>query len=248
MLAKIMKNNNKIIGLIGGMGPFAGAEFCRLLFEKSSKNFGAVNSGDFPEVVLDSVPVRDFISDTKSLPDARRVLTERIKKLNKFGCNKIAMVCNTSHILFPLLSKVSAVEMISLINSVRDFVISNNLKRVGLLATKTSVKSNLFQNAFKSTGVEIVVPDPKTLNICEIVIRNVIANRISKKTVNKLVKNTNTFIKKQNLDGVILGCTELPLAFPKNTKLNIVNCLDVLSDKLLEDHYGKKLIAQQRSI
>lgn len=219
------------------MGPFAGAEFCRLLLAKSSQNFGAKNGDEFPEIVLDSVPVPDFISDTKSLPEAKSMLISRVKKLNKFGCTTIAMVCNTGHVLFPELSKVSNAKMVSLINSVRDKVVAMQFRRVGLLATKTTVKSNLFKKAFADTGIEVVIPDEKTIDICEDVIRGVIANNVPSQSVNTMLEITRSFVKKQNLDGIILGCTELPLAFPKNELPNVVDCLDVLSDKLLEDFF-----------
>jgi len=234
-------NKNKIIGLIGGMGPFAGAYFCTLLLKKSSKNFGAKNCDEFPEIVLDSVPVPDFISDTTRLPEAEAMLVSRIKKLNMFGCTTIAMVCNTGHILFPQLSKVSENKMISLIDVVRDRVVTKKFKRVGLLATRTTIKSNLFQNAFLETGVNIVNPDNETIEICEKVIRRVIANANSKELINELLNRTDEFVKKQKLDGVILGCTELPLAFPKNKPENIIDCLDVLSDALLKNFFENRL-------
>jgi aspartate racemase len=231
-----MKKNTKVIGLIGGMGPFASARFLELLLEKSSNNFGAKNGDDFPEIVLDSIPVPDFISDTKSRPIAMNMLISRVKKLNKFGCTSIAMVCNTGHILFPELSNVSEGKMISLIDAVRDRVVASKIKRVGLLATKTTIKSNLYQNAFAGTGINIINPDIKTVEICEKVIRSVIANKVSIQLVEKLVQRTRIFIEEEKVDGIILGCTELPLVFPKNKLPNIIDCLDVLSDKLLEDY------------
>lgn len=44
--------NRQIIGIIGGMGPFAGVEFCKLLLQKSSSDFGATNGDEFPEIIL----------------------------------------------------------------------------------------------------------------------------------------------------------------------------------------------------
>lgn len=234
-------NKNKIIGLIGGMGPFAGTRFCTLLLEKSARDFGAKNGDEFPEIVLDSVPVPDFISDTSRLPEAEVMLVSRIKKLNSFGCTSIAMVCNTGHILFPQLSRVSENKMISLIDVVRDRVVASEFKRVGLLATKTTIKSNLFRNAFDGTNIKIVNPDNKTVEICEKVIRGVIANTNSERSTNELLSRTDEFIKEQKLDGIILGCTELPLAFPKNKPKNIIDCLDVLSDALLKNFFENRL-------
>jgi aspartate racemase len=233
--------NKKIIGLIGGMGPFASAEFCKQLLVKSSQNFGAKNSDEFPEIILDSIPIPDFISNTKTLPIAKRMLISRVKKLDNFGCTDISMVCNTGHILFPVLSKVSNSNMISLIDAVRDAVLVKKLKRVGLLASKTTIKSGLFKKAFAPTETSVINPDNQTLDICERIIRGVIANNISKSAVRSLVKRTRLFMKKKRLDGIILGCTELPLAFPKNELPNVIDCLDVLSDKLLGIFFQKSI-------
>jgi len=232
-----MKKNKKIIGLIGGMGPFASAEFVKLLLEKSVRDFGVKNCDEFPEILLDSIPIPDFISNTKSVPVATKMLISRVKKLNKFGCTTIAMVCNTGHILFPILSKNSNAKMTSLIDTIRSKVVLLGFKRVGLLATKTTINSNIFKDAFAGTGTKIINPNEKDIKICEAAIRRVIAGKGFEPKTDKLQKMTKKFIKKQNLDGVILGCTELPLAFPKNKIPNVVDCLDVFSDKLLEDFF-----------
>ena len=65
-----MKNKPKI-GLIGGMGPFASASFLQILLKKAAIR-GAKNGDEFPEILLNSVPVTDFISDTEALPQAEK--------------------------------------------------------------------------------------------------------------------------------------------------------------------------------
>lgn len=233
-----MNMNKKIIGLIGGMGPFASARFLSLLLEKSAKCFGAKNGDDFPEIILDSVPVRDFISNTESVSIAKRMLVSRVKKLSKIGCTNIAIVCNTGHILFPTLNEASGGKMVSIIDTVRNKVIAMGATRVGLLATKTTVNSRLFNRAFSDTDVFLLNPDLALQNLSERVIRGVIANSIRPSTIAKLVFQTNRFIKKEKLDAVILGCTELPLAFVNNKSEKIIDCLDVLSDKLLDSYFS----------
>jgi aspartate/glutamate racemase len=47
------------------------------------------------------------------------------------------------------------------------------------------------------------------------------------------------FINENELDGLILGCTELPLVFPKNKFRNVIDCMEVLSDNLLDNYYNQ---------
>lgn len=60
-----MNQQKKVIGILGGMGPQASARLVQILVEMSTKEFGAKNCDDFPEIVLDSIPIPDFISDKK---------------------------------------------------------------------------------------------------------------------------------------------------------------------------------------
>lgn len=233
-----MKKDN-IIGLIGGMGPYASSYFYKLLLDKSGKKYRAINNDEFPEIVIDSVPVPDFISDTKQLDVAKNILISRTKRLDDFGCNIIAMVCNTGHILYPDLARNSKANFVSLINVVSDKVKDLKMKRVGLFATKITIKTGLYQQALSNSQIQIFLPDEKTQEFHEKIIRDVVANGETSRYKDELLEMTQKFINEQSLDGVILGCTELPLVFPKDKFSNVIDCLDVLADSLLTNYYHK---------
>lgn len=232
-----MEKKNKIIGLIGGMGPFASAHFYKLLLKKSSDNYGAKNNDDFPEILIDSVPVPDFISNTDKLDEARNILKSRIKKMNTYGVGSIGMVCNTGHILYDDLSKMSKAKFYSMIDSVADEVRKKGFKRVGVLATPTTIRSNLYGKALSNNRIKTLYPGKEAQDLHESIIRTVIEGGKKQNDIEKLDKFTKKFIGENKLDGIILGCTELPLVFPKNNYDNVVDCMDVLADKLLEKYY-----------
>lgn len=231
-----MKKKN-IIGVIGGMGPYASAYFYKLLIKKSTEDYKAKNNDDYPEIVVDSVPVPDFISDTKRLSEAKKTLISRVKALNNFGCNTIAMACNTGHLLYQDLVKNSQVPFMSLIELVCLKAKDRGMKKVGLMATKTTIKTQIYHKVLKKEGIEVINPDNNFLKKQEEIIRYVIANGETKKFEGVLSGMTDMFIKDNNLDGVILGCTELPLVFPNGKFNNVIDSLDVLADHLLKNFY-----------
>ncbi|PIP57727.1 hypothetical protein COX03_01555 [Candidatus Woesebacteria bacterium CG22_combo_CG10-13_8_21_14_all_39_10] len=233
-------NKKNIIGLIGGMGPYASAYFYKLLIIKSTKEYGAKNNDDYPEIVIDSVPVPDFISDTKQLPDAKRMLLSRVRALNNFGCNIIAMTCNTGHLLYQDLVDSSHAPFISLVELVCRKAKTSGMKKVGLLATETTVKTQLYHKILKREGIEVITPDKNLLKKQENIIRYVIANGETKKFEAVLSDMVSGFIKDNDLDGVILGCTELPLVFPNGKFECVIDSLDVLADYLLKNFYYSK--------
>ena len=59
-------NKNKALFIIGGMGPEASGYLYNTLINLAIKKFGARNNDDFPEIILHSIPVPDFISKNKS--------------------------------------------------------------------------------------------------------------------------------------------------------------------------------------
>src|SRR3990170_1455521 len=149
---------NRSIGIIGGMGPYASSYFYELLLKKSNDIYGAKNNNDYPEIIIDSVPVPDFISDTKQQEEAMKMLISRVKKLSDFGCASIAMVCNTAHVLYPELIRYSKKEFVSMIELVTKEVQMRKLKKVGILATPTTIKSNLYKKALLKVRVEAIYP------------------------------------------------------------------------------------------
>ena len=230
---------SRTIGIIGGMGPYASSYFYELLLRKSNESYGAKNNDDYPEILINSVPVPDFISNTKQRGKAKKMLISRVKKLNSFGCRTIAMVCNTGHILHTELSKHSKSEFVSMIDLVADETQVSKLKKVGILATQTTIKSGLYRKALLKRGILAISPTLKIQKIHEVIIRDVLAGKENESHTKQLDILTRDFIKKNKLDGIILGCTELPLVFPKRKFRNVVDCLDVLSDNLLMRYYSK---------
>lgn len=230
-------NKNKIIGLLGGMGPYASAYFYKLLLDKSRDFYRAKNNNDYPEILVDSVPIPDFISDTRNLKKAREILSERVKKMNNYGVNVLGMTCNTAHILYKDLAKLSEVEFVSIIDAVSEKVKDLGLKRVGLLATQTTIFQGLYREALSKTGIFCVNTDLRIQLLHEKIIRNVIAGK--EVQTKQLVNQVEKFIKRENLEGIILGCTEMPLIFPKERFVNVIDCLDVLANKLLKKYYNQ---------
>lgn len=231
-----MKQKNKAIGILGGMGPEASAYMYTMLIDLAIKRFGAKNNNDFPEIVLQSIPVPDFISDIKSKHEALSMLLERVKLLNTLNLGQLAIACNTAHVLSPDIQKVSTVPFISMIDAVTNAVRKDKKKKVGLIGTPMTTKLGLYQDALAKYNVSVVIPTVKQIDQQEHVIRNVIAGK-RKKSDTKLLKSIADSLVKKGAEGIILGCTELPLVFPGKYKTPIYNSVETLSMVLLRNYY-----------
>lgn len=227
-----MKQNiTKKIGIIDGMGAFAGARFFQLLLEKISTENLAI-----PEIVLNAVAIEDFIADPKKIKPAKKVISERIKFFNQQNISMIVMACNTAHIMHPDLLKIAQCPFPSIIDLVVEDIKNRKINKIGILASPTTLKTKLYEDKLNKENLTPIIPDNKFQNLLEKVIRGVLNNTLLKIEVNKLNILTREFIEKNQLSGIILGCTELPLAFQKSKfeDVKIFDSLEILADAVVD--------------
>src|SRR3989344_4735970 len=172
-----MNKQNKIIGLIGGMGPYASSYFYNLLLIKSSECYCAKNNDDFPEILMDSLPVPDFISDTRKLSYAKKMLIASVRKFDNCGVRSIGMICNTGHILYDDLSKISKSKFYSMIELTADEALKRGFRKVCVLATPTTIKFDLYGKALSKRGIKVIYPEKRMQELHESVIRKMVAGR-----------------------------------------------------------------------
>ena len=72
------------IAIIGVMGPEASVYLYNVLIKQSIDSYGAVNNDDFPEILLYSIPVPDFISTNEKRHEALEILKEKGAKVSDF--------------------------------------------------------------------------------------------------------------------------------------------------------------------
>ncbi len=209
-----MKNLKQSIGIIGGMGPQASAKLLEVIVGMCTKDFGAKNDSDFPEIILNSVPVPNFITNKKSMNVVLNVLEERIKRLETFNPLCFGIACNTAHLILESLQTNTDIPFVSIIDSVTKKVLDAQISKVGLLGTPVTISSKLYQKPLMKNNIDIVLPSKKEQLIVERVIRNILAGESSNADRQKLILVAKS-LKQRGAQGIILGCTELPLIFPK---------------------------------
>jgi len=225
------------IGILGGMGPQASAKLYELLIVGTQKYTPAAVDDDYPEIVLLNVPVPNFISNKNELPKAKQMLIDRTKLLEKAGCIVNGIACNTAHILLPNLQAVTNVPFLSIPNLVAEQVETAGYRRVGLLATPTTLGSTLYDDALNNIA-ELVRPDQELAEQIEQYIYKQLNNALQESERRQFRVKIDKFKVDNNLDAVILGCTELPLVYGESLSDDIIiDTLQLLATGLLESYF-----------
>jgi len=201
----------KTIGIIGGMGPLATAD----LFNKIVLNTVADRDQDHLRVVIDNNPA---IPDrTAALLDGGEdplpALLNGARNLISLGADMLLIPCNTAHGFYDKLVGLIDVPVIHMVDSACEEMERRGVKKAGLLATNGCVRAGIYQHFAANHGVELLLPtETEQKAIHELIYRGVKPNDPDydagtvRAVAERLIQN--------GAEAVILGCTELPLAWP----------------------------------
>ena len=218
------------------MGPQASTKLLEVLIGVCSKEFGAKNDEDFPEIILNSVPVPNFISSKENMKEVLTILKKRIKNLEVFNPFCFAIACNTAHLLLKNLQSITSIPFVSIIDEISREVVNSKIKKVGLLGTPVTIKSKLYQDKLSEENIEVISPTKLEVLIVERVIRNVLAGKANQKDEKRSISVVEA-LRRRGSEGIILGCTELPLIFPKDFSIPIFDSIEILARALLQKVY-----------
>ncbi len=226
------------IGILGGMGPQASAKLYELIIKGRQRYTPAAVDDDYPEIVLLNVPVPNFISNKKEILKAKQMLIERTKLLEVAGCTVNGIACNTVHILLPELQAVTKVTFLSIPKLVAKQIETAGYKRVGLLATPTTLGSTLYDEVLAGLA-EVIRPNQTFAEQTEQIIYKQLNGSLTTRERNEFKKKVAQFTEQANLDAIILGCTELPLVYgDSQSNPKVIDTLQVLADGLSEWYFG----------
>lgn len=239
---KINKHKNyKTIGILGGMGAAASANFYQSLVQIAQKKFHAENDDDFPAIWIYNLPITGFDeTGFVNLENVKLQLIESLKKLEATGSDFIVIPCNTVHYLLETMRESIKIPILSILEITAKAVQKEGFKKVGLLNSQSTGQYQLYEKTFEKLGIATCsATNKEQLQVNEI-IRHVMAGSQGQQDIDELNKIIQRF-QEQGAQTIILGCTELPLAFSqKNCLLPVFNTTTILAEASLVYSFAGK--------
>lgn len=206
----------KKIGLIGGLGPEATVDYYKEIIKAFSVDNKDLN---YPEIIVYSVNMSEFIGlmKLKEYEKAASLLLEKLDALKRAGADFAAITANTPHLLFDELEKNSPLQLISIVEATSTEAVNRKLKRPGLFGTGFTMNASFYPEVFKRGNMEIIMPDEDEKEIINQKLFSEIEHGIFKDETRKLLIDIIQKMKDKNqIDSIILGCTEFPLILQEN--------------------------------
>ncbi len=201
----------KVLGILGGMGPAATAHFYQQLVAATP----AQTDQDHPRVVIISDPT---IPDrTKYLlgsgPDPWPKLVRAAVSLRSAGAGLIVMPCNTASVFIDRLSDHVAVPFVDWIGAAAE-EFQGQHSPVGIMATSGTIQTGLYQEALETRNLEHRAPSQSAQRLVMDAIYGPdglkTTGRSNASSREKLVAVASA-LKEAGAKSLVLGCTELPV-------------------------------------
>ncbi|WP_019938540.1 aspartate/glutamate racemase family protein [Bordetella sp. FB-8] len=206
-------NTNGMLGVLGGMGPMAGAAFAMRLAALTPADR---DQEHIPTLLLNDPRIPDrSTARVAGGEDPLPYMKSGIEFLNASGARLIAIPCNTAHLWYDQLAAASRCPVLHIVESVVQDLKRQGIARgrIGLMGTTATLALGLYQQTLEQHGYECVLPEADEVeSLCMQSIRAVKANRLDDALAPAVqcVRRLQT----RGADAVALGCTELPLAIP----------------------------------
>lgn len=206
------------LGVLGGMGPAATADLLQRLIEVTPAQR---DQDHVPVIVYGDPRVPDRTEAIRGDgPSPLPALAAGIRFLDAAGTDQIVIPCNTAHVWFDELQKVSATPILHIVDTViaRLHQLGPRAARIGVLSTEGTMRSRLYTQRLVAAGFEPLVPDDQQME--SLVNPGILAVKAGDlRTAREALEAAGGHLVHQGADVVLVACTDISVVVRDGTAL-----------------------------
>lgn len=226
------------------MGPEATASLYLGIINRCQHELGAKYNSDFPPIIINSCPVPDgrmWKGFDKS--EVEKFLRANIRILENAGADFVAIPCNSVHHFMPTMRKAVHIPVLSIVEETAREIRKRKLVKVLLLATEFTIKSRVYDKPLAQRGITLVKPTSAQQRLVERIIISTESGQRAKSDRAAIIRIVNILRMKTGIEGVIEGCTEIPLLVKQNDlPLPLFDTIDILAESAYAGICGGRLM------
>jgi aspartate racemase len=226
----------KVIGFIGGIAPPSTIDYYQRIIAGFQERD---QTHHFPSILINSIDMTkmlDLVSN-KDFDTLVEYLSGEIRKLKNGGADFAVLASNTPHIVFEQLRKKSDIPLISIVEAALMRAKKLGYKKLGLFGTISTMQGGFYQTGFSREGIEIILPSLESQNYIHDKYMNEFVKGIFLEETKKACMDiVHHMIQKNNIEGLILGGTELPFVLKEEDfdNFRLLNTTEIHVDSILE--------------
>ncbi len=207
----LKQNNMKTIGLIGGMSWESSKVYYQYVNEIIKEKLGGSHSAKCILTSLDFDEIERF-SFSGDWEKIGKLMGIHAEKLEKAGADVIVLCTNTIHLVSDAITQAIKIPFLHIADATGEAIVKSGVKKVALLGTKFTMEKDFYTKILREQyNLKVLVPNAKDMDILQSIIYNELVKGIFKTESKEKCLEIIKKMEDQGAEGVILGCTELPL-------------------------------------
>ncbi|MCL5036540.1 MAG: aspartate/glutamate racemase family protein [Chloroflexi bacterium] len=214
----------KTIGIIGGVSWTSSIEYYRLMNEMVQDELGGLHSA---KILMYSIEFGEFskqerLAERGDWAPLKRIMIDAAQRLERGGADFIVIASNTMNSLADLIAANVKIPIINIAEVTGAKVKEKGIKTVALLGTAYTMEQDFYRGILREKyGLKVVIPAKSEREyINTVIFDELCAGKINEESRKQFVRIIERLAKEEGAEGVILGCTEIPLLI-KQEDVNI---------------------------
>lgn len=201
----------KKIGLIGGMSWESSMVYYELINLKVRELLGGFHSAS---CVMESVDFAEIekLQHDNDWDELSNIMGRAAENLEKSGANVVVLCTNTMHLLSDQIKEKISVPFLHIAESTGKNILKKRINKVALLGTKFTMEKDFYKKILLDDfNIEVIIPENKDRRIIhDIIYQELVQGKLNDNS-RELMINIIKKLENNGAEGVILGCTEIPL-------------------------------------
>lgn len=204
----------KTIGIIGGVSWVSSIEYYRLLSEMVGEKLGGLHSA---KLLMYSIEFGEF-SEQERLAEKGdwnaldRTIIDAAQRLKRGGADFIIIASNTINSRADYIQETVGLPVLHIADATGRKVNESGIVTVALLGTKYTMEQDFYRERLEKYGLNVVIPNETEREIInEVIFDELCAGKFYNSSRDRYIQIINRLVDEEGAEGVILGCTEIPL-------------------------------------
>ena len=234
----------KTIGIIGGVSWVSSMDYYRLMNEMVRDELGGLHSA---KILMYSIEFGEFskqerLADRGDWRPLRKTMIDAAQRLKRGGADFIVIASNTMNSTADLIEKNVKIPVLHIADATGKKVKEKGIKTVALLGTSYTMEQKFYRDRLKKYGLKVVIPNKSERDyINTVIFDELCAGKIIQKSKEQFIRIIDRIVKEEGAEGVILGCTEIPLLIKQgDVKVPVFDTAAIHSEAAVKYSLGRK--------